>query len=234
MGVDDFYLFDGARPVPIGSPWVKETVFGELDRTYQYLSAALHDRINSRIYFYYPGSANVRLEKCVVYNYKTNKWGRDDRQIQVPVDYVTADITYEDLGDLYTTYEDFPDVSYGTAFWSASFPVPAVFNTSNVVQTLTGPSVTSSVTTGDFGDDDVFSLLHRVQIRFLRSPAAANMVNFYRNNLGDALILDTTRPQTNGRFDVLRSARWHRQRFDLTGDWEATGMRIGLQPEGNE
>ena len=51
MGNDDFYSFDGARPVPLGDGRIKETVFTELDPTYKYLSAALHDRTRSLIYF---------------------------------------------------------------------------------------------------------------------------------------------------------------------------------------
>src|SRR5678816_4110775 len=71
MGYEDFYRYDGSRPVSIGNP-VKETVFGELDRSLSYTCAALHDRRNSRVYFFYPPN------RCVVYNYKTGLWGRDD------------------------------------------------------------------------------------------------------------------------------------------------------------
>ena len=234
MGEYDFYSFDGARPVPIGTPWIKETVFGELDRTFQHLAAALHDRVNSRIYFYYPGSASVTLDKCVVYNYKTGKWGRDDRSIEVPVDHVGASITYADLGTLYSTYGDFPSVSYGSAFWTAEFPIPAIFNTSHVIQTLTGPSVTSSITTGDYGDDSEFTLFSRAKIRYMTAPDSAEMVNYYRDNLGDALTTDQTTSESSSRFDVLRSARWHRMRFDFTGDWEATGFLPDVRRDGSE
>lgn len=234
MGFDDFYIFDGARPVPIGSPRIRETVFGEISRGYAHLAATVHNRTKSLIYFYYPGSDSTTLDKCVVYNYKTNKWGRDDRSIEVPVDYIVAATTYADLGTLYSTYANFPSVSYGTAFWSAGAPTPAVFTTSHLIQTLTGASVTSSITTGDYGDDDVYSILHRAKIRYLTNPDSASMVNYYKYNSGDSLTLDATTGQSSARFDVLRSARWHRLRFDFEGDWEASGMRLGLEAEGSE
>ena len=233
MGADDFYTFDGARPVPIGSA-LKETVFGEINRSYQHLSVTLHDRINSRVYFYYPGSASTILDKCVVYNYKTGRWGRDDRSIEVAIDYIASSMTYEDVGDLYSTYADLPSISYGSAFWTAGFPIPAIFNTAHLVQTLTGVSTTSSITTGDFGDDTKFTLFSRAKLKYLTAPTSSEMVNYYRVNLGDSLITDQTTVQSSSRFDVLRSARWHRMRFDFSGDWEATGFTPDVREDGLE
>ena len=104
----------------------------------------------------------------------------------------------------------------------------------------TGASVTSSITTGDIGDDDIYSTLHRVKIRYQNNgaPTTAQMTNYYKNDSGAAPTTDTTTTestlQENRRFDVLRSARWHRFNFQFTGDWEASGMRLGLKPDGNE
>lgn len=234
MGYDDFYLFDGARAIPVGDARLKETVFSQIKRNKQYLSAALHDRLKSNVYFFYPSSDNNTLDKCVVYNYATNRWGRDDRDIEFPVEYTTAAAVYSDAGTLYSTYGSLPAVSYGSAFLSAGAPTAAIFNTTNELKTLTGPSVTSSITTGDYGDDDVFSFLHRVRNRYETNPDSANMINYYKYNPGDALTQDMTTPESNGRFDVLRSARWHRFRWDFVGDWEGNGTRLGLEPESNE
>jgi hypothetical protein len=234
MGEFDFYSFDGARPIPIGSPYIKETVFGEIDRTYQHLVATVHDKLNSRIYFYYPGSASITLSKCVVYNYKTNKWGRDDRNIEMPVDFISSSITYEDVGDLYGQYDSIPSVSYGAAFWSSAFPVPAIFNTSHLVQSLTGPTVTSSITTGDYGDDSLYTLLSRAKLRYTTAPTSADMVNYYKENIGDSLTVDQTTPQIESRFDVLRSSRWHRMRFDFVGSWESSGFIPDVRKDGVE
>jgi hypothetical protein len=234
MGYDDFYVFDGSRAIPVGDARLRETVFSQVSRNKQFLSAAMHDRLRSLVYFFYPSSDNNTLDKSVVYNYRTNKWGRDDREIQFPMEFTIAATTYADLGTLFATYDSFPDTSYGNAFLSAGSPNPAIFNTSNELKTLTGPSVTSSVTTGDYGDDDIVSLFHRAKIQYSKNPTSASMVNFYKDNAGDDETMDFTTPEISARFDVLRSARWHRQRYDFVGDWEAVGMRLGLQPEANE
>jgi hypothetical protein len=228
MGYEDFYRYDGSRPVSIGNP-VKETVFGELDRTLSYTCTALHDRRNSRVYFFYPPS------RCVVYNYKTGLWGRDDRTIEAALEFVSAGVTYDGLGALYSTYADFPNLAYDTAFLVAGYPLPGIFNTSHVLQTLDGNTVASAMTTGDYGSDEFLTLLSGVQPEFLTRPGAGTMTNFHRDNIGSALIQDQqVAMDARGRFDVLRSARWHRAAFSFTGNVEMSGLAAAMSEDGQE
>jgi hypothetical protein len=235
MGYEDFYAYDGSRPVSIGNP-LSKTVFAELNRQYSYACLALHDRVKKRIYFYYPVASSSIPDKCVVYNYKTNQWGRDDRSVEAVVDYIAAGLTYTDLGASYGQYDALPSsMSYDFAFLAAGTQLPAIFNTSHVMQTLDGVALSSSMTVGDTGGDQGTFLLSRVQPLFLRKPSQASMTNFYRNNLGATLTQDqTVVMDTKGRFDVLRSANWHKARFDFTGDVEIPAVRAEIEPDGDE
>lgn len=234
MGYEDFYSFDGARPVPIGTNRVKETVYGALNRDYAESCIALHDRTNALIYFFYPTAASTSPDKCVVYNYRTDKWGRDDRTIEAAVEYITPALTYAGFGTSYATYGAAPSVSYGSSVFVSGYPVPAFFNTSHTLQSLTGVAGTSSYTTGDIGDDNVESLLSFVKPRFTTMPTGGNQTNYYRQNQGDALSTDATIAISNARFDVLREARWHRVLHSLTGDWEAPGIWYEVKRAGVE
>jgi hypothetical protein len=110
-----------------------------------------------------------------------------------------------------------------------------VFDTSHVLMPLDGPNVTSSFTSGDFGDEDVSALLSRVSPRFLTKPSSANMVNFHRRTLGDTLTQDQTTPMNSlARFDVLRDAFWHRVRFDFTGPVELNAINPDVIVSGSE
>jgi hypothetical protein len=234
MGNDDFYQFDGSRPVRIGTP-VREAVYSELNRSLASLSIALHDKTQSLVYFYYCSSSNTNPDKCVVYNYKTNKWGRDDRTIEMVVNYVSAGINYDTLGNFYSNYDDLPNISYDSSFFTAATPIPAVFNTSHTLNTLNGPSVSSSMTTGDFGDENSSVFLSRVSPRFLTKPSAANMVNFHRRTLGDSLTTDmTTAMDSKARFDLRREDFWHRVRFDFTGPVELAAINTNGSAGGME
>lgn len=223
IGVDDFYSFSGGRAVPIGEP-VRVTVFGELNAQFFYACKAMHDAKNGLVYFYYPvGSANTP-DKCVVYDYRRNKWGRDNRTIEQAVEYIAGGVTYDALGASYATYDDLPAQPYDIAFNTQGASVPAIFNTSHVLQQLNGAASSVQITTGDYGDPLKYSTVTRVIPVFLSNPASANLVSFYRDNLGDALTQGETVALSKGRFDFLRSARWHRARLDITGDNEIIGF----------
>jgi hypothetical protein len=220
MGSDDFYEFNGTHPVPIGETWLKQQVYGEMLQSRYYTCYAQHDRVKSLVYFYYPVADQVNPDHCVVYNYKSKRWGRDDRTIEAAIEYVAPGITYGALGNSYATYADLPSQTYGYAFLSTALPVPGVIDVNHTVKTLTGAAVTSSITTGDLGDDEQFVTLTRVRPRFITAPTSASLVNYYRNNTGDSLTTDATTSLSNGKFDVLRDAQWHRFRMDFVGDWE--------------
>lgn len=234
MGESDFYIFDGAKPYSVGSNRVKETVFGTLLASRFYACKALHDTINSRVYFYYPVADSTLPDHCVVYNYRTDKWGVDDRQIECAVEYVTPGITYGSLGGLYATYGNLPNLPYGSAFLSSAQRQPAVFGTDHKIKTLTGVATNSSFTTGDYGDPEEFTTLTRIRPIFLTAPTAATWTNYYKNNEGDSLTTDAQTPLMNGKFDMLRDARFHRGKCDLVGDWEMAAFTAESEGSGLE
>lgn len=233
MGWDNFYQFDGGRPIPIGNP-IKDSVFREFNYSYYYASRALHDAKEGTVRFYYPVAGSNKPEKCVVYNYRSDRWGRDDRQIEATVDYIAPGVTYDALGDSYPTYDALPSLPYDQAFASVGSYQPAIFDTSHILKSLTGPSASSSITTGDYGDAQIFSTLTRIIPKFLEAPDTATFTNYYRNVLSDTATLDKTVSLSSGRFDMMRSARWHRGKFDMTGDHEIVGFDAQSSPDGEE
>ena len=232
-GGDDFYRFDGSRPQPIGSA-VKKWFSRAVSQAYLYKMLGDYDRASGLIRWYYVPSGGTAVTDCVVLNTKTGQWGRADRTIEAVVEYVSSAITYDSAGVLSAITYDTTDwtQSFDSPFWLASSESPAIFNSSHVLQTLTGVSSSSSLTSGDFGDDDRYSLLRRVRPRYSTAPTTASMTNYYKTDAGDALTLGDTMDADDGKFDVLQSARWHRVKFDWTGAVEVSGMNADMQPEG--
>ena len=234
MGYSDFYKFDGARPIPIGTNRVKETVYASLNRDYAQSCFAMHDETKANVYFFYPSASSSNPDKCVVYNYRTDKWSRDDRTIEAALEYITPSLTYAGFGTSYATYGVAPSVPYGSSIFVSGYPVPAIFNTSHKLCTMSGTPTTSSYTTGDIGDDNVESLLQFVKPRFITAPTSGNQTNYYRQNMGDSLSSDSTIALSGGRFDVLREARWHRVLHSFNGDWESPGCWFEVERAGDE
>lgn len=227
VGYEDFYLFDGTRPVPIGAP-VREWFFSNLNKPYRYRISALHDLQNSRVWWFFPStsSSTGAPDQAIVYNYKTETWGRASYGIESAVDFVSGGITYANVGNYWSSYAGLPSLSYDSPFWSASNQIMTFFQSDHKPWYLTGTSSTSSLTTGDVGDDYQYSTLQQVRLRYQQAPSWAQMTNYYRHISGASLTQDATTTETAGRFDVLRSSRWHRLDFDFTGAVEVIGMTL--------
>lgn len=236
IGFDDFYSFDGSLPVPIGESWVKEAVFSTVQRNRLNSCISLHDANLNIVRFWYPGVDSVNPDKCVVYNYRTNRWGRDDRQVEMAFEYITPSTTYADVGTLFSTYADvdFENITYGGSFWITGQPAPGIFDTAHLLKTLDGAAAPCTLTTGDIGDDEAEILLRQVKPRYLSAPTNAAMTNYYRQNIGDALTPDATVAQMSSRFDVLREARWHRLNFTFSGPLELPGIVLDAEKQGAE
>lgn len=235
MGEDDFYKYDGSRPVRLGSNRIKRQVFSELIQSRYYACKAQHVPKEGQVYFYYPVVDSVFPGRAVVYNYLTDQWGQDvDRQIEATTDYIAASVTYDGLGSLYATYNDFPTLSYDLAFVGSTQVSPAVFNTSHQIKTLTGPAGSTSFTTGDYGDPSSVTTATRIVPVFLQEPTTATLTNYYRMRTGSTLTADVATSLSSGAFDFVRDARWHRLQMNFTGDWEMAGFAPEFRRSGSE
>ena len=233
IGEADIYAFDGSRPTPIGGG-IKEWFFANINKLYRHRIIGMHERKESRVWWFFPKGSSSTLNAAIVYNYAVGKWGYIEQNIECPVEYVSAGLTFDGLGALFATYNDFPDVAYDSPYWLATSSMPAVINTSHVLQSITGISAGGSITTGNIGDDTQWTLLDRSRPRFDVSPTTATMTNSYSDTDGVTFTTDETVSISNGNFDVLRASRWHKLTYTFTGDCEAIGHTITLKPDGLE
>lgn len=235
VGEDNFYLFDGSQARPIGNT-VKDFFLADASTSWRSNMQGIHDPINGLVYIFYTSTVSTdgNPDACLVYNYRIDRWGSDDRTIECAIQYTTPAMTWDDFGNLASTWNDLPSISFESSVFVANRPIPAVFNASHTAYSLTGACTAWSLTTGDFGDDQGVSMLTRVKPRFALAPTSASLINYYRMDMGDALTEGATTAMSNARFDVLRSARWHRLKMSGTGDVEIYGVQPSLIEDGQE
>ncbi len=241
MGIDDFYTFNGAVARAIGGP-IKTTFFeDELDPDNRDKTQGILDRDHSRIYFFYPSrQGDGSLDRVISYNYRVDKWGPCfGLPIRSGFEYTrTTGLTYDALGTAYTTYDDIPATPYDSKFWSGTkTTLVGIINTSDQLQTLSGEHTSSDICLWHIGDDQSFIFLNRTRPRFAKQPTSATQHNSYAENLDDAAGFTSDSPSstlTNGKFDFERSARWHKLRWTITGDYELLGVDIQGEEDGSE
>lgn len=231
LGDDNFYSYDSASVKPIGDS-IKEWFNRDCNNAKRHLTQGLHDKRIGLVWWFYPSGTSTTPDSYVVFNYRTGKWGKGTQSVECAVQYVAPGASYDDLNTMYGTYNAIPNATYDDLNPSGLTVIPAVINTSHALNLLTGSTTACDITSNDFGSDSSITLLSRVRPRYLTS-ATGSMTNYYRDSPGDSL---TTGQTVSGgaKFDVLRSARWHRFKIEWTSDVEVTGADVTAQAEGAE
>ena len=234
IGEADFYAFDGQSVQPIGA-LVRDWFFGRLNKSYLSNIRTLHDRSARVVYWFYPSGSDGTLNSAVCYHYDTQRWGAFDITVQEVVETVTGTVTYDSLGNLYTNYDDLPNIAYDSPFWNANTPVLAYVSSTGYLTSLSGTSSSMTMTTGYFGDEATVSVCTRVRPRFRSSPTSATLVPHQTMQLGDSpTVSGSSSTLHNGRFDVLRAGRFHRFALTFSGSCEVEAITPTLVPQGEE
>ena len=237
MGTDNFYVFDGARPRPIGEPIREFFFYDELDADNRNMVRGALNRERGRIAFAYPSQAGGgKLDKIIYYHIRAARWGIPiSLSTELLFEFIrTTGPTYSTLGNSFSTYADLPQIPYDDPFWFSKVTKIAVFDTSHKLKTMDGPASTWSIRPWTYGQDDIEVFAHRIRPRFQEYPTSGTLVNAYSENLGQTFATDTTAILTDGKFDFERSAKWHRATHTYTGDGEIVGIDITAKEDGLE
>jgi hypothetical protein len=170
----------------------------------------------------------------LVYHVLKKQWGRHDVTVEAPLNYISPGVTIDGLNAYAATIDTLPNIPLDSQYWISGGQTPSYFNSSHQLVTLTGTTGASSFTTGDMGDDDAVSMIERARVRFLQKPTTANATGFYKMNEGDDLTTGPTNAINDGKFDLRQSGRFHRLRFDFTGDhkevaFDAKPIKVGMR-----
>lgn len=233
VSADDFWLFDGTRPVSIGEGVVRTWFAENADPIYRFKTQATFDKKNSLVRVNFPSrTSGGVIDRTLVYHTKRQRWGIADHVVQAPLAYITPGYTINGMDGLAATIDALPNVPLDSQFWMGGGQVPAYFDSTNLLVSLSGVSTDSSLTTGDMGDDDAVTMMDRFRVRFTTSPETAVATGLTKMNEGDALALASTNAINDGKFDLRQSGRFHRVRIDMTGDHKETAFDPRVIPVG--
>lgn len=233
IGEDNFWLFDGTRPIPLATGVVRQWFFDNSNASLRYRSIVKYDRQNDRVWLFYPSASATSLDSALVYSLTAKRWGRANHAIEAAVNFVTPGITWDTLTTLGASWDALPNIPWDSQLWQAGGRALAVFNSSHQLKILGGASTGGGITTGDFGDDFRSSMLRASRLRFKQSPTSATATTSYKRAEGDSLVVGgTSTTLGDGKFDHRQSARFHRIAYTMTGPFEVMGVQPDLKPTG--
>jgi hypothetical protein len=229
------YSFDGTRPVPIGDE-VHEWLRDNWSAIYQANTRSLYDQTNSLVYWYFCSKSNNDgiPDLCLVLNHRTGKFGRADLRVESTVQAISGQITWDQMGSLpgVTTWDTLPKIPYNSSYWAQSQAVPAVFTTDHQMQTLSGVTGQSSVTSGWFGDDSDYTYIQGILPRFKQAPETCNGKIALLKTLGTAPNVVNLPDIYDGEIACDVSARWSSITLNFTGNHEILGAIPRIESAG--
>ena len=235
IGTDDFYVFDGTRPQSLNAP-LRHWFFTNLDAKYAYKIQGTFDRVNRRAYWWFPTTtSNGALTTCVVLNTLTGQWGKIEQTIEFVADYVSSGVTYDQIGTLYSTFDDLPqNIGYDSPFWNSGSSVVAIFKTDHKAYQLSGTPGETRLTTGHYGDNSYYSTITRIRPRFVLTPNSSTLNYSYSDDDASAFTGGITATYTNKWYDLIWSARWHKFELIFNGPMAISGFDPLFSKDGSE
>lgn len=223
VGNDNFWLFDGTRPQPIGTGVVRQWFLNNSSPLYRYRTKAIYDKQSNLVRVFYPSLGSTgSCDACLVYHVTAKKWGRADTTAEAPLNYIAPGVTIDGLNSYASTIDTLPNIPLDSQYWLSGGQTQAYFNASHQLVSLSGVTGASYFTTGDVGDDDTVTVIERFRVRHVMKPTTATASGFYKMNEGDTLTAGPTNSVNDGKFDLRQSGRFHRVRVDMTGDHSET------------
>lgn len=232
VGDDNIWIFDGTRPVPIADGLTRQFFFDNSNPAYRYRTICVFDRQKNLVWVFYPSLGSTTPDSAIVYHVTAKKWGVANRSIEAALNYVSNGVTIDGLSAISATIDGLSAYSFDSQFWLSGGKSMSIFNTSHQLQSMTGASVSSSMTTGDVGDDYGVTALNKIRLRYARAPTSASVQTLIQMNSGTGFTAAATGSVLDGKFDLRQSARWHKAIFSFTGPVRITGMDADLSPAG--
>ena len=235
VGMDNLWLFDGSRPVPIGVGQVRDWFFSNSDPAARHKTRCAFDRQKNLVWVFFASSGSSVPDSALTYHLGTKQWGLVSIDSEAVMNFVSSGVTIDTLSSVSGTMDGLSSYSYDSQAWLSGGRSLAIVNTSHQLQTLTGDTVTCGYTTGDYGDDDIVSLLSKIRIRFApgEKPSSASVLTSYKFTEGDSLTPGSSSTLADGKFDVLDNGRWHRAAFTFTGRCTVMAQQMSLSEEGS-
>jgi hypothetical protein len=234
IGDDNFWLFDGSRPVPVDNA-PRQWFYENSSPSFRYKTKCIYDRQNNRVWIFYPGASSSTCDQTLVYHVLTKKWGRSNRSVEAVLNYISPGLTIDTWSTVGSTTDTLPNVAFDSQYWLAGGQSLSIVNASHQLQNLTGASASSSFTTGDVGDDTQASLLTRLRLRFAPSyaPISAAAQVFGKMSSAGSYATGPTSAMSGAKFDLMQEANWHRATVTFTGQVRVTAADAEYQEAGS-
>lgn len=228
---DDFYMFDGNLPRPIGKG-IRKYFVDNMNHTYAHKVLGAIDYKRGLILWFFPNTSSTgTCNDCLIFDTKTARWGRKEFGAEAVLVHWQSGVVYDTIADYYATYDAITTpIIYDSPWWSqASFDI-AIVDTSHILQRLSGSPDTSTILTGYQGNPVSRMEVTNIWPNFATDPTRCLVSPVTKPTMGGSATTGSASTWSNGKVDMVVNARYLAMSMAFLGNYEL----ISLDVEGKE
>jgi hypothetical protein len=225
---DDFYVYDGTTPQPIGvgiRKWFLDTV----DRTYIYNMVGHYDGTRKIIFWHFPtDGSGGDCNDCLIYDINTSRWGRKSGfEVEAVLTHWNAVIVYDTIEDFWATYDDITTpITYDDGIWSETSFGAGYIGSDHILYRLNGTPASATLKTHYQGNPMSHLEVYTVWPYFGTEPSTCVVYPLKKTTLGAAASTGSASTLANGKADSISNARYIGMELLISGTWEIYGLDV--------
>lgn len=234
LGQNGFMVFDGAASRPIGQGRVDKHFFARLDAGHAHRVSGAADPINKLVVWAYPSGdakAGGVPDRLIMYDWGDDRWSEAELDIERVFTALTAGVDLEGLDSVAAALDGLP-APLDSRAWTGGELLLAGFDTGHAMSLFTGDTLPARLETAELA----FNPAGASRLIGARPMADGNLTvaaGARALQTGAPIYGTGVGPNGIGACDLRTTARYHRLRLDIAGDWtEAQGLQVELLPAG--
>lgn len=235
LSADGFSMIENGTAIThIGANKVNRTFFNDYNAAYFHRLSASIDPNEQRVFWLYAGSASPggQPNRVLCYDWSADRWASGDQAAEFFFVAATTGYTMDGL-DAVNTNLDLIEESLDSRVWMGGAEQVGIFDGDNKLAFWSGTPRAGTVETLEFeASQGQRSMLKAT--RPIVDGGTTTVQTGYRNRQQDTyswLPADTV--NSNGRTTSRKTARYHRLRCNISGEFEhAEGVDVDARPAG--
>lgn len=235
LAQDGFYVFDGAKSVPIGEGKVDEFVLNDINLSFvERVIAAVDPSRQIICWLYQSVDSGTVPNKLVVFHKPTGRWTLIEQNAYYIWSALSQPVSIDALDAIYPSGLDSIPISLDAAELSGGTPALAAFDSTFKSGYFNGTQLTATLTTAEAQLSDGFRAVVTGVIPIVQGGVSTVTIKF-RNLQSENVSASSTQGTSSitGEAPFLVDARYHRAEVELSGAWQrAIGVRVRFEDSG--
>lgn len=216
---DGFYAFDGQRSQPIGAEKVNRFFFDDFDFSYKdKMTSTVDPQRQLAIWSYVSNDAlSTTPNRLLIYNYALNRWSLANVDADLVAPFFTSGYTLEALDNINTSLDALPASLDSALFKGGQFLFGGALG--KKIYAFTGDPIDATITTAE---TSLVMGKHTIVTRvYPYHEGGSPTIEIGTRNLHSSAVSfsSATAPNADGFSPFREQGRYHRVRFNISGNW---------------